>query len=161
MNNPNDNLNQEKQSGTDYSRGADLIDPDKPNRDITINAEAESKNQLGQLSKEVQNKNRGSVDAQTFDINTLRGDSAKEKVLPSLVQAIIGLVIILIITLCLSLLTKAGFTDYWVSLPLQSYWCYWLFALNRAFGKQYKCASPLRLIELILLCSFSYTFCLL
>ncbi len=158
MNNPNDNLKAQKNNfGTIRPSDTHFGDPDNPNKDIIINAEAEAKNQLGQLSKQVQNKGQF-IEEKIFDSKTLMGSSANQNVLPSLSQAIIALIIILIVTLFLSPLFSDGLPDYWISLPLQAYWSYWLFAINRALAKRYNCITPISLIELILVCSLNYAF---
>ncbi len=156
MNNPKDNLKDKESSfASGATSAADFCNPENQQTSILVDAEAASKDQLSKL---VPNKGGTLGASKILDNKALINNSAYQRALPSIMQTIIGLTICLLLTLCLSMLNYNGLFDYWVALPFQVYWSYWLFTLNRAFAKRYKGDAPLTLVELILVCALHYIF---
>ena len=71
------------------------------------------------------------------------------KLFPPPVITIAWLVALTLLTIALSCTNSYAINDYWIALPFQAYWSYWLITLSQACGKHYKCPPPVGLKTLI------------
>jgi len=110
--------------------------------------------QLSTLAKDTEtatNNNRADIQVLGKQLSTDRSNEtrAKERMFPSLPVTMFWLIALTLVTFALALMSHAGINNYWIALPFQAYWSYWLITLSHACGKYYKCSPPVGLATLI------------
>lgn len=77
------------------------------------------------------------------------------RLFPSFTNALVWLIGLTAITVSIRLIGP-GLADYWIALPFQIYWSYWLFSISYACGQRYKTAPPINALEIGLISCLSF-----